>query len=99
MTQQLSAQNHVLVFRAGIAANEPQYGCPHIKLLRSYDALDLDEGMIPNYIKALLNDRELWFVGEEIDELYTEVENVGERLEFIGIMDNEYLSYDPDEEA
>lgn len=77
----------------------PSTGGPHIKLLRSYGALDLDDGMIPNYIKALLNDRELWFVGEEIDELYADVENVGERLRFIEIMDNEYLSYDSDEEA
>lgn len=76
----------------------PGAGGPHIELLRSYGALDLDEGMIPNYIQALLNDRALPFVDELIDELYTEVENVGERLRFVGIMDNEYLSYDPDEE-
>ena len=76
----------------------PGAGGHHIELLRAYGALDLDEGMVPNYIQALLNDRALPFVDELIDELYTEVEDVGERLGFIGVMDNEYLSYDPDEE-
>lgn len=71
----------------------------HVELLRSFEALDLDEGMTPNYIQALLRDGALPFVGDEIDELYTDVENVGERLEFINIIDNEYLSYEPESEA
>jgi hypothetical protein len=66
----------------------------HIDLLRSFDPLELDSSMAPNYIQALLNDVNLPFVEEEVDELYTEVSNVRERFEFIGIMDNEHLSYD-----
>jgi hypothetical protein len=72
---------------------------PHIDLLRSFGSLELDPGLAANYIQALLNDASLPFVEEEIDELYTEVTNVRERLEFLGIMDNEYLSYDGEDEA
>lgn len=74
-------------------------GNPHINVLRSFGALALDEGMTPDYIQALFNDNALYLVGDEIDVLYEDVENVRERLDFINIMDNTYLSYDPDEEA
>ena len=60
---------------------------PHIDLLRSFGSLELDPGLAANYIQALLNDASLPFVEEEIDELYTEVTNVRERLEFLGIME------------
>lgn len=76
-----------------------QTGNSHIDLIRSFGALALDEGMTPDYIQALFNDNALYLVGDEIDVLYEDVENVRERLDFINIMDNSYLSYDPDEEA
>ena len=66
----------------------------HIDLLRSYDALNLDTSMVPDYIKALLNDNALPFVDGEIDELYSDLTNVKERLQFIEVMDSEYLSYE-----
>jgi hypothetical protein len=77
----------------------PNSNGPHIDLLRSFEALELDPSMAPNYIQALLNDASLPFVEGEVDELYTEVKDVRARLEFLGIMDNEYLSYDGEEEA
>lgn len=67
----------------------------HIDFLRSFDALELDESMTPNYIQALFNDRALGLVGDEIDELYTDINNVKERLNFIEIMDKLYLSNEP----
>lgn len=60
----------------------------HMELLRSYECLDLDPAMTTVYIKALLNDVHLPLVGGEIDELYTEVQNVKERFKFLDIMDN-----------
>lgn len=72
---------------------------PHIDLLRSFEALPLEPAMTANYIKALLNDAALPYVQGEVEELYTEVKNVKERLDFLGLMDNEYLSYGDDEEA
>ena len=70
----------------------------HMDLLRSFESLDLDPGMAPEYVKALLNDAHLSFVGDEIDELYSEVENVKERLEMVSIIDNEHVSYNEDED-
>ena len=71
----------------------------HVELLRSVEALDLDPAMVPNYIQALLNDAYLPYVEGEIDELYTEVANVRERLGFMSIIDNEYLSYGGEDDA
>lgn len=71
----------------------------HIDLLRSVEALDFDPAMVPNYIQALLNDAHLPYVEGEVDELYTAVENVRERLEFLSIMDDEYLSYGGEDDA
>lgn len=71
----------------------------HVNLLRSFEALDLDPAMVPNYIQALLNDAYLPYVEGEIEELYTEVANVRERLDFMSIIDNEYLSYGGEEDA
>ena len=61
--------------------------------------LDLDPAMVPSYIQALLNDAHLLYVEGEVDELYTEVADVRERLNFLRIMDSEYLSYGKEDEA
>jgi len=71
----------------------------HIDLMETMEPLELAEDQIPEYINALLGDSTLSMVGDEIDELYIEVENVGERLQFIDIIDNENLSYECEEEA
>lgn len=70
----------------------------HIDLVRSFEALGLDPEMTPSYIKALINDSHLHEVEGEIDELYFEVKDVGKRIEFIEIIDSEYLSYGENEE-
>lgn len=71
----------------------------HVDLLKSVEALDFDPAMVPNYIQALLNDAYLPYVEGEVDELYTEVSNVRARLEFMSIIDKEYLSYGGEDEA
>lgn len=71
----------------------------HVELLRSVEALDLDPAMVPNYMQALLNEVYLPYIEGEIDELYTEVVNVRERLGFMSIIDNEYLSYGGEDEV
>lgn len=76
----------------------PKASGPHVDLLRSFEPLNFDPAMVPNYIQALLNDAYLPHVGDEVDELYTEVDNVRERLEFLRIMDNEYLGYEGEDE-
>lgn len=53
----------------------------------------MDAGMLPNYIQAILNDRHLPLVEEIVDELYTEIDNVKDRLGLVSLFDNEYLSY------
>ena len=54
----------------------PKTSGAHIDLLRSFDALELDPGMTPYYIKALLNDYHLFFVEGEVEEAYTEIKNL-----------------------
>jgi hypothetical protein len=71
----------------------------HVQLLKSLDALELEPAMVPAYIKALLNDLRLPYVGGVIDELYTEVTNASERLAVLGIMEDEHLSYGSDDET
>ena len=72
---------------------------PHKDLLIAVGALDLDPAMVPSYIQAILNDAHLLYVEGEVDELYTEVADVRERLNFLRIMDSEYLSYGEEDEA
>lgn len=71
----------------------------HVELLKSLDALKLDSAMVPAYIKALLNDLHLPYVGGIVDELYTEVTNASERLAVLRIMEDEHVSYTADDEA
>lgn len=66
----------------------------HKRLISSVDALELDPAMVPNYIKALLNDLHLPDVGGYVDELYTDVQDVPGRLAFLGIVDDEHVSYE-----
>ncbi len=66
--------------------------------MRSFDALVLDPSMTPYYIKALLTDYHLFFVEGKVEEAYTEVKNVKERLAFIDIIDKEFLSYKDEED-
>jgi len=75
----------------------PSSGGPHIELLRSFSPLALDDGLAPAYVRALLNERDVHSVGDEVDELYSEVDKPAERHEFLRIMDDEFLLYDDDE--
>lgn len=71
----------------------------HVDFVRSLTPLDLDAAMAPYYIQAVLRDSALPFVGDEIDELYTEVQDVKERLGLIDLIDHEHLSFDDEGEA
>jgi hypothetical protein len=77
----------------------PKSNSPHIDLLRSFDALELDPNLAANYIQALLNDANLPYVEEEVDEGYTGVTNIRERLDFLEIVDNVHLSYGGEDDA
>ena len=72
----------------------PERTGDHLDLIRSFQTLDFDPDMAPEYIKALINESHLPMVGDEVDELYTEVDNVGERISMVDIIDNEHLSYE-----
>ena len=71
----------------------------YIELLRDLEPLDMDVGMAPSYIRALLNDADLPFVEEAVDEAYTELSNVKDRLKFLEVMDSEHLAYDEEDDA
>lgn len=71
----------------------PKSDGPHKELMQSIEALDMDAAMLPNYIRAILNDRHLPFVEEIVDELYNEIDHVKDRLVLVSLFDNEHLSY------
>jgi hypothetical protein len=75
----------------------PSSGGKHITLLRGVPPLPFDEGMAPSYVRAIMTDGYMHFVGDEVDEHYTEVANPGERHQFLRIMDDEFLSYGDEE--
>lgn len=77
----------------------PSVKSKYIELLRDMEPLDMDVGMAPSYIRALLNDADLPFVEEAVDEAYTELSNVKDRLQFLEVMDSEHLSYDEEDDA
>ena len=66
----------------------------HIELIRSFDPLPLDPGLTPSYAKAVLKDTpsSLMYVSGEVEELYSEVSDIGERFEILELIDNEYLN-------
>jgi hypothetical protein len=70
----------------------------HLRLLKSVEALDLDVAEVPAYIKALLNDLHLHHVGGYVDELYTDVKDVRNRLGLLSIMESTHAAYDEDDE-
>jgi hypothetical protein len=76
----------------------PNQPSKHLEALKTFGVLDFDPAMAPNYIKALLNDLYLPYVGDEVDELYYQVEDVKDRLEMLKVLDSEWLAYDPDDE-
>jgi len=71
----------------------------YVELLRSQAVLDMDVAMAPSYVKALLNDADLPYVEGAVDEAYTELDNAKERLQFLEVMDSEYLAYDDEDDA
>lgn len=71
----------------------------YIELLRDMEPLDIDVGMAPSYVRALLNDADLPFVEEAVDEAYTDLSNVKDRLQFLEVMDSEHLAYDEEDDA
>ena len=76
----------------------PEIQGSHIDFVRSFEPLQLDPAMAPEYIRALLNDSHLHEVEGEIDELYTEVDDVGGRIAFVEILDNWHVCVEDDEE-
>lgn len=69
----------------------------HINILKSFEQLQLDPDLVTNHIKALLNDRYLQNVIEEIEEAYEEVKEIKDRLDFLELIDNECLTFNPEE--
>lgn len=68
---------------------DPETSGPHVVLLRSFGSLDLDPALASEYIEALVEESRLPFVGDEIDELYTELDSVKERLRMVDCIDKE----------
>lgn len=69
----------------------PEVKSKHLDSCRTLEVLPLDPETTPTYIKALFEDEALSLVEGEIDELYTDVSGVKERLEFLSIIDNDNI--------
>jgi hypothetical protein len=70
----------------------PKADGAQVRLLKSIGVLDLDAAEVPAYIKALLNDLHLHHVSGYVDELYTEVREVRNRLDVLSIMESTHVS-------
>ncbi|OFC70820.1 hypothetical protein [Alteromonas confluentis] len=68
-------------------------GGNHYELIKSIEALELDQGFMPEYIQALLNDRKVTYVSDQIDDIYFDIDDVKRRIEFLDIIDCAHLSY------
>jgi hypothetical protein len=65
-----------------------------IDMLRSFDCLELEPDLAPQYIKAVLSGAHPPYLLEEVEEQYSKVSSIGERIQMLGLIDNEYLSWD-----
>lgn len=72
----------------------PEVKSKYLKLYRTFETLPLDPDTVPTYIKALFEDESLSLVEGEIDELYTDISGVKDRLEFLSIIDNQNIHID-----
>lgn len=76
----------------------PRSDSAHLRLLKSIDALELDSAEVPAYIKALLNDLHLPYVGGYVDEMYTDVRDVPARLALLNVMEDPRFADDSDDQ-
>lgn len=70
----------------------------HLDFIRSYEPLELDSELTPSYFKAIINDNYLPNVLDEVKESYSEIKNFQDRVNFLKIIDDEYISFDSPEE-
>jgi len=71
----------------------------HLKMINGFDALSLDPGLSPAYIKALITDsvENHDYVSGDVEANFEEISNVKDRIELLSLLDNEYLSHDDDD--
>ena len=69
-----------------------------IEFIQEIKPLDFDIALLGEYMKCFQNILQCQAVMDEADELYHEVENVGERLKMLDIIDSEYVNFIPEED-
>jgi hypothetical protein len=93
-TDEESKKREILLFLMN-----PNQSSKHLEALKAFGVLDFNPEMAPSYIKAILNDLHLPYVGDEVDELYYDVKNARDRLDMLKALDSDWLAFDPDEES
>jgi hypothetical protein len=83
----------ILVFLMNTRADTPELG-----FLREIKPLDLDPGMIPDYLQCLGSDLKKIEHIEELKELYRQIEDAGQREELISIIGNKHILIGDDDE-
>lgn len=77
----------------------PTTSTEQIRLIRSFEPLELDPAMAPAYAKYLIDDtaENCSYVRGEVDVLYEDVKDITERFEELSLLDDEYIRFeDPD---
>jgi hypothetical protein len=59
-----------------------------LQIFRDFEVLNLDSSLIPAYIKTLISDspEHLENVSDQIEALYEDLDEIGERFKFLDIM-------------
>lgn len=66
----------------------------YIEFLRSIDPLEFDPELTDDYLDCFQSDSAKAFVVDELDHLYSELNNPGKRLEIINVIGNPNVSFD-----
>jgi hypothetical protein len=67
-----------------------------IKFIKEIDPLEFDSGLLSEYLQSFQNDLRKLEHLDEVDALYENVENKGERLKMLDVIGNPYIHFDDD---
>jgi hypothetical protein len=69
-----------------------------INFLRSFDPLGFDKALAADYLACFASDTNMAFVRDELDHLYSELPDPGDRLERLAVLGDPNVSFPEDDE-
>lgn len=71
----------------------------YLKFIKDIEPLAFDPELIEDYLQCFYSDEKKIHVIEELEELYSEIENPGERLDMLNVIGNLHVYFDMDEDT